>query len=413
MSRPLRVHVLVDLEWSEKAGGHVKCWERFAHAATQSRELALTLHFSGTREMMKTISPTVQMEVHLPVLSTRQIPFMGHVPDHTDLASHHPRLARSLEGADVIHTTDAFFAFAKTAEHYARKNTIPLVHSVHTDTVSYTELFTRSMIEKRFGKTGVGAFLNDKLDIPGRAARTMRGKLFRHMRQCKHVLVSRTEDQRFAESVLGSENLSFLRLGMDKKMFHPGHANRDAVEQLYNIPRGSYLVAFAGRLDEGKNIYVLLDACERLLRDNVPVFLLAAGVGPAQDALLKRLKGRCATPGFLSPKELAQVYASADVMALPSRVETWSMAAAEALACGCPVIAAHESGVGRFIAQHHAGTTVKDNTGAGWARAIKEAYQKRGDVSVRTSAQEAARAHFPDWTQALNEDLLPIWQKVA
>lgn len=408
-TRPLSVHVLVDLEWSEQAGGHVKCWEQFAKAAALRRDVHLTIHFSGTQESLRTLAPTVQMEVHLPVFSTRRIPFLGHVPDHTDMAPYHARLARSLEGADVIHTTDAFFAFTRTAESYAKKYRVPLVHSVHTDTVSYTELFTRSMIEKRFGQNKFSQFLTEKLDIPARAARSMRGRLYRHMNKCVKTLISREEDKRYAEAATGKDRVGWLRLGMDKALFNPEKAHREDVEKAYGIPRGSFLVVFAGRLDEGKNIYVLIEACERLVRDNVPVFLLAAGVGPAEAVIKQRLKGRSATPGFLTPAQLAEAYASADYLALPSQVETWSLAAAEALSCGCPVIAAAESGVGRFISSHHAGMTVKENTGTAWARALKEAYAHRADVSLRHAAVDTAGTHFPSWQEAFDEDLLPVW----
>ena len=46
--QPLKVGVLVDLALTADAGGHVKCWQRLAEAATgYDDRLDLTVHFNG------------------------------------------------------------------------------------------------------------------------------------------------------------------------------------------------------------------------------------------------------------------------------------------------------------------------------------------------------------------------------
>src|SRR3954467_6922985 len=115
-ARPLRVGVLVDLAWTSQAGGHVKCWERLSRAATElGGALDLTIHFSGAAPARRELTDTVRYVIERPVFSTQSLPFLAHVPDHTDLAPWHPRLARALGRYDVIHTTDAYFAYARTA----------------------------------------------------------------------------------------------------------------------------------------------------------------------------------------------------------------------------------------------------------------------------------------------------------
>ena len=130
----IRVAVLVDLEWRETAGGHVKCWERLSKAATRRDDLDMTVHFSGEAERVHELAPNVRYLVHKPVFSTNRIPFLSHVPDHTDLAPNHWGLAGYLPSVDVIHTTDAFFNFAKTALRVAKRTPVPLTNSIHTDT---------------------------------------------------------------------------------------------------------------------------------------------------------------------------------------------------------------------------------------------------------------------------------------
>lgn len=409
---PVNVHVLVDLEWSPQAGGHVKCWERFAEAAIKVPDLDLTVHFSGEKAQTRQLSSHVKFEIHEPVFSTRRIPFLGHVPDHTDMGQFHPGLSRELMSADVIHTTDAFFAFARTAERIASQALIPLVHSVHTDSVAYSELFTRTTLEEKFNILRLNRFLVDDLRIPQRVAGLMQMRLNKHQSLCERVLTSREEDRQVAMRNVSPDKLSTLRLGIDRTVFKAHRGDRTKLNEKYNIPDDALLVVFVGRLDEGKNIYVLIDAVERALREGLPVFLIAAGIGPAANVIEQRLHENAACVGFLAPHELAEIYGSADFMVLPSHVETWSMVAAEAMACGLPVIAAAQSGVGRFIGDNYAGELVHEDSARAWAQALHQADGLRGNTNLRDNAMLLAGEHFPTWLEALQEDLIPVWQAV-
>ena len=56
----MRVAVLVDLEWSPWAGGHVKCWERLSEAATHgSHGVHLDLFFQSDMRRVLRISENV------------------------------------------------------------------------------------------------------------------------------------------------------------------------------------------------------------------------------------------------------------------------------------------------------------------------------------------------------------------
>src|SRR5258708_3571608 len=93
----LTVGVLVDLIWSPHAGGHVKCWERLAAAALELPDrLDLTVHFIGDRRAVHRLGANVRYVLEPPVFSTERLRFLGDIPDHTDLAPWHPRVARAL-----------------------------------------------------------------------------------------------------------------------------------------------------------------------------------------------------------------------------------------------------------------------------------------------------------------------------
>src|ERR1700733_15090682 len=101
-SSSLRVAVLVDLLRSPQAGGHVKCWERLASSTPDNAPLDLTVYFSG-RAPDEVLGPNKRFRHLPPVFSTANLKFIPYVPDHTDLAPHHPGLARELATYDVLH----------------------------------------------------------------------------------------------------------------------------------------------------------------------------------------------------------------------------------------------------------------------------------------------------------------------
>jgi glycosyltransferase involved in cell wall biosynthesis len=240
--RPLRVAVLVDLVQRPDAGGHVKAWERLAAAAAGITGLDLTVHFAGAAPELRPLADNVRFRLHRPVLSTTRLPFLSHVPDHTDLAPHHRQLAHHLADADLLHTTDAYFAFARTAERVVRRRRVPLTSSVHTDTPRYTRVFTAQTLERLLGRGALGRLLEDRLDLPGRAEARMRRRLLRHQRLCAAALVSRPEEVEPLARALSPKRVGLLRRGVDRDLFSPARRARSWLEATFAIPSGRIVV---------------------------------------------------------------------------------------------------------------------------------------------------------------------------
>ena len=410
---PLRVAVLVDLARSPEAGGHVKCWERLAAGAAEGDlPLDLTVYFSG-RGPDESLGPRVRLRSLPPVFSTANLKFLPYVPDHTDLAPYHPRLARELAQYDVIHTTDGFFAFARTAERVSRIRGIPLVTSIHTDTPSYTRIFTQQTIEKIFGKGRLGRRMVEEWRWPEKQGQKMERRLRAHLTHCCAALAMRAEDRALVESVLDSARVHNMRRGVDKTMYGLFQRHRAAVERDYGIPPGRIAVLFAGRVDIGKNIYTLIEAMARLIAEGLPLHLVIAGVGPAAADVQKKL-GNCASlPGFVPPAELARLYASVDVLAVSSEVETYSMVALEAIMSGCPVLVSRKSGVAKLFDHTPAIEAVESGVEA-WAAILRNfAAQPAKRETMRAAAADYGCTHLTSWHDVLAEDLLDVWQKAA
>lgn len=413
-TKPLRVAALVDLPRSPSSGGHVKCWERLATAAAlSSLPLDLTVYFSGQDET-EVLAAHTRIRHLKPLFSTANLKFLPYVPDHTDLAPYHPSLARELSQYDVIHTTDGFFAYSRTAERMARAHHIPIVTSFHTDTPAYTRIFTRLAIERSFEwSQGLRHILLDVLDVPERQGKGMDHKIRKHLTNCSYALVTREEDDALAVSILGRDHVRHLRLGVDKEMFNPLRCDRSAIEKIYGIPDNRIVLLFVGRVDVGKNIYTLIHAMEKLIAEGIPLHLVTAGVGPATEDVQKVLKDHVSVAGYVAPVDLAQLYASVDGLALSSEVEIRSMAGVEAIASGCPILVSEKSNIAQLFDNTVAMQTVVSGVD-NWADAIcnfSADPEKR--LTMHKAALDYSDRHLASWQDVLAEDLFTVWQQAA
>jgi glycosyltransferase involved in cell wall biosynthesis len=415
VSPPLRVAALVDLPRSLEAGGHVKWWERLAAAAAAEgdQRLDLTVYFSGDRPD-EALAPHVRFRHLPPVFSTARLKFLPYVPDHSDLAPYHPRLARELPTYDLIHATDGFFAFARTAERIARRRNIALTTSFHTDSPPYARIVTRATIEKNFARW---PWLERKLiedwDAPGRQVRKMENRLRRHLAQCARAFATRTQDRELASGILGAARVVNLRLGVDKAMFGPHRRDSAGVRRDYAIPDGRRIALYVGRVDVGKNVPTLIEAAARAICAGAPLHLAIAGVGPLADEAARRLGGHVSLLGFVKPDELARLYASVDLFALPSEVEIGSMATFEAIASGCPALIARDSG-SHAVLDHSPAILAVESGVEPWSAALRD-LAADGDriAAMRAAALDYGASRLASWREVLKEDLLPGWRASA
>ncbi len=408
MTNP-RIAVLVDLPREAAAGGHVKYWERVAQAAVrESVPVDLTIYFSGTGAD-EVLSPQVRFRFLPPVFSTARLKFLPYVPAHTDLAPFHPALARELPRYDVLHATDGFFAFARTAERVARWHGIPLVTSFHTDTPAYAELFTRQTLQSLVGEK-LGSWINAVFKISVRERASKDKRLKKHLRACSSVMAMRTEDIALAQGVVPLEKIMPMRLAVDKEIFIPQEGARVEIERLYTIPPGKFLTLFVGRVDAGKNMPLLLQACVEAIEKGAPLHLVVVGLGPMSNEVKTRLGSNATLTGLLPPEKLAQLYAAADCLAMASDIEIGGMIGLEALACGCPVLVSKRSGVAPLCGGTAAMQEIASDPEA-WAEALTSLAQDRTRyAAMREAALAFRRDKLAGWQKVVTEDFLPVWQ---
>jgi len=418
-NQPVRAAVLIDLEWRPDSGGHVKCWDRLAEAAVGlDAEIDLTLHFSSPPSqpvpLPRRLGANVRYRFHPPVFSTRRLPFLSAMPDHADLGGFHRGLAESLRGADVIHTTDGFFTFAKTAARVCRRHAVPLVTSIHTDTPAYAGLFTADLVERLFGAGPRSRWLLRQTRIAERVERQFGRALGEHLAACDFALVSRLEDERTARAALPAERIGWLRRGVDRDLFHPNKRDRAWLEETFGVPEGAGVVMFAGRVDRGKNALPLARAVARMIDAGENVFLLCAGEGADRQAVREQLGSHAACPGNLDQRTLARAYASSDVLAAPSTVEIVGNVVMEAAAAGLPALVNGHSAMARLVVPGRTGWIVDGAEEKAWQPALRNALSDRCRLrEMARAARRHAKTGLPGWRDVLRDDVLPVWQGIV
>jgi glycosyltransferase involved in cell wall biosynthesis len=178
---------------------------------------------------------------------------------------------------------------------------------------------------------------------------------------------------------------------------------------------GSLHVGYVGRLESHKGVAVLVEAVAGL----PDVTLDIVGDGPERPALEHRVAalvgdGRISFSGFRSPDRLAPVYATFDVLAVPSLdtpgwVEQFGRVAVEAMAAGVPVVASASGSLTEVVGD--AGVLVPPGDPAAWAAVLTD-LARRPDERRRLALGARARAARWSWP-AVAERQARLYRKVA
>jgi len=193
-------------------------------------------------------------------------------------------------------------------------------------------------------------------------------------------------------------------LGVDLDRFHPSHASADV--------RGEYatedeaLLLMASRLSTEKRPDLAIDAVRLLAERGVKVRLVSAGTGAIAAQMRARGDGAPVTfLGFVSGRErFAQLLASADVVVAPGPIETFGLAALEALASGTPAVVNAHSALPEVVGD--AGLAAPSDPQA-FADAIASMLER--DPRERRAAARAQAETLP-WSRTV-ESMLNLHQQ--
>ena len=149
---------------------------------------------------------------------------------------------------------------------------------------------------------------------------------------------------------------------------------------------------FVGRLVSVKGGDLTIEALRRLRERGVKTTLTICGDGPERDALERQakeadLENAITFAGWTEPNELAAHYRHAEGLLVPSRYEPFGIVALEAIASGCPVVAAETGGLPEAVG--NCGLLVPPDDVSALADATERALQS----DVRHDLRSAMPAH--------------------
>ncbi|WP_448609953.1 glycosyltransferase [Geodermatophilus sp. URMC 60] len=186
-------------------------------------------------------------------------------------------------------------------------------------------------------------------------------------------------------------NLSLVPLAVDTAAFR-ARTDRRADTGARRSGRGVVLV-LASRLSGEKRPEVALTTLRELLRRGVAARLVVAGEGPLRPRLQAAARDLPVEwLGFVGDRvRLADLLADADVALAPGPIETFGLAALEALACGTPVVADSRSALPGVLGPHAGRSATGD--GAAFADAVQDLL-----ATPEATRRRAARARAEEFS---------------
>ncbi|GAA3848362.1 D-inositol-3-phosphate glycosyltransferase [Streptomyces sedi] len=205
--------------------------------------------------------------------------------------------------------------------------------------------------------------------------------------------------------------------GVNLDVFRPADG-RAAARRRLGLPEDGVVLLFAGRIQPLKGPDILLHAVRELvdgdpgLRERlvVPIVGGPSGSGLARPERLQKLAVRLGIADLVrfrppvAQDRLADWYRAASALVMPSYSESFGLVAAEAQACGTPVVAAAVGGLPVIVGEGETGFLIGGHDPAEFAGALRRFCDHPGLVDRFGEAAHRRAARF-GWDTAARETL--------
>ena len=189
----------------------------------------------------------------------------------------------------------------------------------------------------------------------------------------------------------GIERVDLWQRGVDTEMFQPHLASAQMRSRLSQGNPDDPLLLYVGRVSAEKQI----DEIKPVLEAIPEARLAIVGDGPHREALEAHFAGtKTHFVGYLQGLELASAFASADAFVFPSRTETLGLVLLEAMAAGCPVVAARSGGILDIVTDGVNGYLFKPDDPDGAITATKSLLEA---TEIRKQLRLNARTEAERW----------------
>jgi len=200
---------------------------------------------------------------------------------------------------------------------------------------------------------------------------------------------------------LGCHHTGVLGLGVDTACFSPAHRDPGFRASLGLPETDGPLLIYAGRLDNEKRAYVLVEMFKQLPRDLGAVMVLM-GEGKLRHVLMEEARGLpIAFPGYESNRAaLARALASSDIYVTAMADETFGISVLEAQASGLPVVGVASGAMPERVPEG-TGVLVQVDDPVAMARGVMEVW--RCDYAGRRARSLALAAAHNRWEDTFHQ----------
>jgi glycosyltransferase involved in cell wall biosynthesis len=283
---------------------------------------------------------------------------------------------------DLIHVANPA-VLGLSGVFYSKLRNVPLVASYHTHLPQYLQYYGLGMLE---------GLLWELLKLVHNQA---------HLNLCtSSVMVEELGNH-------GIQRLALWQRGVDIETFQPSRATAPMRELLSQGAPEEPLLLYVGRLSAEKAIHEIKPVLEA-----IPEARLAlVGDGPHRKELEQLFAGtNTYFAGYMSGITLGDAFASADAFVFPSRTETLGLVLLEAMAAGCPVVAAASGGIPDIVQDGVNGYLFDPTDELG---AIAATRRLLDQAEERETLRRNARAEAERWSwSAATQQLVQYYQVV-
>ena len=144
--------------------------------------------------------------------------------------------------------------------------------------------------------------------------------------------------------------------------------DRAEVRRMLGIAPDARILLYVGRLAREKNLHLLIEAAERIFRDDPRARLWLVGDGPFRPDCVQMVRqagigDRVKFVGFVPRLEVDKYYAAADLFVFSSITETQGLVVQEAMTHGLPAVVVAGGGASASIVDGVNGFIVKNEPG--------------------------------------------------
>jgi 1,2-diacylglycerol 3-alpha-glucosyltransferase len=171
--------------------------------------------------------------------------------------------------------------------------------------------------------------------------------------------------------------------------------------QRLEVPEGTPLLLYVGRLAPEKNVMWLLEVFQHVHAACPNAMLAFVGEGPLETALVEQVQALGFSefvrfPGPIPRNELDAIYAAADVFCFPSTTETQGLVVGEARAAGLPCVVVNAGGAPETVRDGEDGFIVPVGDAEAFAdRVLRLLTDKALAERMRRAARRNAERYTP------------------